>query len=115
MGCDYYTQSCIVVCYLDENNVQKKEAISETRPEAHWIYDNPEEDSDDDDDTKGKKWTIYKKNTIQDCHNKKMLYENDAWVKDTYKTKYHDEIVKALPNDIKILNVYKKTYAYERE
>ena len=44
-----------------------------------------------------------------------MLFENNVWVKNSYKTKYHDEIVKALPDNIKILNVYKKTYAYERE
>lgn len=94
---------------------KKKEAISKTRPKAYWLDSFPEEDSDDDDGTKGRKWEEYKKNTIQDCHNKKMLFENDAWIKDTYKIKYHDEIVKALPDDIKILNVYKKTYAYERE
>ena len=115
MGCDYYIQSDLVIIYCDNQAV-----LSSTRTnrilEKGYIFKIPDDDSDDDFETQNKKYKEELKRCIQKNTYKKVLYENDEWLKESYKKRYLQELnLNALcPRMVKIVRIYKDYYAWER-
>jgi len=113
MGCDYYIQSELVIEYVDD-----KGAISKTSTnrviEKCYVYYVPDEDSDDDQETQYKKFQDELKRKIIENTHKKMLYDNEEWVKSSYEKKYVKELKIICPRMVKLLKVYKDYTAWER-
>ena len=113
MGCDYYIQTELVVDYIDING-----ALSTTRTnrklERCYLTNLPEEDSDDDEETQYNKWKEELKRLIEKNTYKKMLYENDKWIKTSYEKKYSKGLNIICPRMIKPLKIYKDYSAWER-
>ncbi len=113
MGCDYYTQSELVIEYIDD-----KGAISKTRTnrnvEKGYIFYVPEEDSDDDQETQHKKFMDELQRKIMKNTHKKILYENEEWVKSSYEKKYVKDLKMICPRMVKLLKIYKDYTAWER-
>lgn len=51
---------------------------------------------------------------IEQNTNNKMLFENEVWIKELYKKKYEDYILKKFNQIHKIKKVYKRTFAWQR-
>ena len=113
MGCDYYVQSDLVIVYYDNQG-----ALSTTRTnrilEKGYIFSVADEDSDDDEETQNIKWKEELKRRVEKYTYKKMLYEDDKWVKDSYEKKYSKELNIICPRMVKIVKVYKDYYAWVR-
>jgi len=113
MPCDYYVQSDLVIVYFDNQG-----ALSTTRTnrilEKGYIIKVPDEDSDDDLETQNKKWKEELQKIIEKYTYKKMLYESDKWIKDSYGKKYLQQINILCPRMSKIVKIYKDYYAWER-
>lgn len=114
MGCDYYVQSDLVIVYYD-----KQGALSTTRTnrmlEKGYIFSFPDEDSDDDEETKYTKWKAELKKCIERKTYKKILYDNDKWIKNSYEKRYSDDISAICPRMVKLVKIYKDYYAWERQ
>ena len=50
MGCDYYTQSELVIEYIDMNGARSITKTNRTI-EKRYVFNVPDEDSDDDEET----------------------------------------------------------------
>jgi hypothetical protein len=113
MGCDYYTQSELIIEYIDD-----KGAISKTRTnrnvERGYIFYVPEDDSDDDQETQYKKFKAEIQRKITENTHKKILYENESWVKSSYEKRYAKDLKMICPRMVKLLKIYKDYTAWER-
>jgi hypothetical protein len=113
MGCDYYTQSELVIEYVDDRG-----AISKTRTnrvlEKGYVFSIPDEDSDDDEETQLQKYNKYIEKMINKNTYKKMLYDNEEWVKSSYEKKYVKDLKMICPRMVKLVKVYKDYTAWER-
>jgi len=113
MGCDYYTQSELVIEYVDD-----KGAISKTRTnrvlEKGYVFSVPDADSDDDYETQSKKYDEYIEKMINEHTYKKMLYDNEEWIKSSYEKKYAKDLNIICPRMVKLVKVYKDHSAWKR-
>jgi hypothetical protein len=113
MVCDYYVQSDLVIVYYDNQGT-----LSTTRTnrilEKGYIFSVADEDSDEDEEIKYKKWKEELKRRVERNTYKKILYDNDNWIKESYEKKYSKELNIICPRMIKIVKVYKDYYAWER-
>jgi hypothetical protein len=113
MGCDYYTQSELVIEYVDD-----KGAISKTRTnrvlEKGYVFSVPDEDSDDDEETQLQKYNKYIEKMINEHTYKKMLYDNEEWVKSSYEKKYVKDLKMICPRMVKLVKMYKDYTAWKR-
>jgi hypothetical protein len=114
MGCDYYTQSELVIEYMDEKGSICK-TITNRVLERGYIWDVPDVDSDDDCQTQSKKYDEYIEKIINEHTYKKMLYENEQWIKSSYEKKYRKDLYIICPRIIKLIKVYKVYTAWKRE
>lgn len=114
MGCDYYVQTDLVIMYYDNLG-----ALSKTRTniilEKGYLSSIPDEDSDDDEETQIKKWEEELERRIKNNTHKKMLYNDDKWVKDSYEKKYSKELSILCQKMVKLVKVYKDYYAWKRD
>lgn len=114
MGCDYYTQTELVIEYVDING-ELCTISKNTKIKKGYFYVSPDYDSDDEpdyDDEKKYKTEIQKiieKNTFI-----KVLYVKGGWIKMTYAAKYIN-VVKNIDNMSYIVKVYKKYSAYGKD
>jgi hypothetical protein len=108
MDLDCYTQSKLVIEYLDKNNVKSviytdlkllKGKIS------HYL------DSDNDDLDQENRLRIEKR--IDKNKYDKMLFENDQWIKKSYKKHYKKSIIKEFKDISKIIKIYKNLSSWE--
>ncbi len=113
MGCDYYTQSELVIEYIDMNGARSITKTNRTI-EKRYVFNVPDEDSDDDEETQYKKFQDELKRKIIENTHKKMLYENDAWIKSSYEKNYKKELPILCPRMVKIVKIYKDYTAWER-
>lgn len=106
MGCDYYIHSDLVIEYFDN-----KGTISTTRTnrtiEKCYICDVPDEDSDDDQETQYKKYIEEIERLVLKNTYKKILYENEKWIKTSYEKKYAKDLPLLCPGMVKIVKIYK--------
>jgi hypothetical protein len=110
MKCDYYIQNELVINYkckygkiktIYTNRTVKKGYYSEQDSHRKICIDYKNINTEMD--------VGLQKNTYN-----KMLYENENWVKESYKKKYGKYISKTYKEDIlKIIKVFKKNTAFE--
>jgi len=112
MGCDYYIQNELVIEY--ESKAGKRNTIFTDRTtEKGYIFKASDYDSDDDEDTAYNKYKAEIQRRIEDNTYNKMLFENEVWIKESYKKKYEDYILKTFNQIHKIKKVYKRTSAWQ--
>lgn len=113
MGCDYYIQTELVIEFRDKDS---KICVIHTniKLEKGYIFSYPDQDSDDDFDTQDKKFQVELERRIQQNTYNKMLFENEVWIKESYKTKYEAYLFKTYKDIVKILKIYKKYSAWQR-
>ncbi len=113
MGCDYYTKSELIIEFIDE-----KGAMCKTRTnicqERNWIHSVPDADSDEDQETQSKKYYEELERCIQRNTYKKVLYENETWVKESYEKRYLKELKMICPRMVRLIRMYKDYTAWKR-
>ncbi len=112
MGCDYYSQSKLIIEYRDEHNVIHKTTLYISDLEKHYMgsYDY---DSDDDYATKSAKYELALEKAIRELNYEKILYADDTWVKTSYKTNYEKMCLRMVKQGT-MIKLYKKYSAWER-
>lgn len=106
MGCDYYITSELVIEYIDTMGALSK-TITNRILEKGYIMSVPEQDSDDDIETQQKKYDEELERTIDRRKYKKIMYENEKWVKSSYEKRYVKDLKFLCPNMVKIIKIYK--------
>ena len=113
MGCDYYIQCELVIEYKCKdgriNTIYTNRSI-----EKGYVYHYRDQDSDDDDITCDKKFKAEIERRIKKNTYNKMLFQNGAWVKESYKTRYEADLIRNYKDIEKIMKIYKKKKAWER-
>ena len=71
-------------------------------------------DSDDDEESQQIKYNQELQTAINKNNYKKTIYENDNWVKKSYKKRYLRDLRCLCPGIIKIINIYKNYLAWKR-
>lgn len=113
MGCDYYIQKELVIEYQAKNG--KIYTIYTDRVvQKGFIFNYPNEDSDDDMVTANKKYNDELQKKIQENTYNKILFKNGKWVEETYKKKYENSLNETCKDILQLLKVYKKHTAWER-
>jgi hypothetical protein len=113
MGCDYYVQTELVIEYI--NKIGRLSYIYTDRVIGKgYIYEPPDYDSDDDLETMDKKYNAEIKRRIEENTYNKILFENDIWIKESYKTKYNERLIRDFKEIYNIKKIYKKTTAWKR-
>jgi nicotinamide riboside kinase len=93
---------------------RKSVIYTDIKIESRYVYYIDDEDSDDDMETKRLKFSNQLKKNIENNTYNKILYENDNWVKESYKKNYEKRFLRDFREIKKILKIYKKVTAYER-
>jgi len=102
MGCDYYTEKSIIINYISSKG-ETCRIITNTKRERGFI--NKYEPNTDKFNKKMNKYTT--KNTY-----KKMIYENNTWLQDTYQEKYETKFRKWFPHIKDFIQIYKASVAW---
>ena len=87
MSCDYFIQTELVIEFIESNGALSK-TITNRMVNRGYISHIPDNDSDDDYETQEKKFNKELEKIINENTYKKMLYENDRWVKSSYEKRY---------------------------
>jgi hypothetical protein len=113
MGCDYYVQTELVIEYVD---IIGRISLIRTNYslDRGYIYQSPDYDSDDDQETCYKKYKAEIAKKIEENTYNKILFENDEWVKESYKKKYDVFLKREFKEIHKFKKIYKKVTAWER-
>ena len=115
MCCDYYIQTDLVIVYIDAHNRFSKTMTNINLKKKYLNLTNINDfDSDDDEETQQTKYNEELQQIIDRNNYKKNIYENDQWVKKSYKKKYLRELPSLCPKIVKIVSIYKKYSAWER-
>ena len=113
MGCDYYIQTTIVIEYL--NKMGNKSVIYTNQDITKgYIFSYQDYDSDDDVNTKHTKYMAELERKINECIYDKVLFENDKWIKESYRKKYEEQLKTEFKEITNIKKIYKKTAAWKR-
>lgn len=113
MGCDYYIQTDLVIIYIDTDNRFSK-TMTNISLKKIYLTNIPGFDSDDDEESQQIKYNEELQKIIKKNNYKKTIYENDQWVKKSYKKRYLRELRSLCPGIVKIINIYKNYSAWER-
>lgn len=113
MVCDYYVESELVVEYQDKTR-RLCTVYTNRKVEKYYVSIPLDYDSDDDDETEYKKYEAEVERKIKDNTYNKMLFENGEWIKESYRKKYENNLLKLFPDINKILKLYKKHTACKR-
>ncbi len=113
MGCDYYVQSELIIEYIDKMG---RNSVIHTNLslDKGYIFNYTDFDSDDDDETKYKKYLVEIERKIEDNTYNKILFENNAWVKESYRKKYEEQLKREFKEIVEIKKIYKKVTAWKR-
>lgn len=111
MGCDYYIETGLVIEFVDMNGSLSK-TTTNRRINRRYISSIPEDDSDDDFETRNKKFEKEMEKQLVGNTYKKMLYENDEWVKLSYKKRYLKDLIVLCPTLVKLKRIYKDNIAF---
>ena len=113
MGCDYYVQTELVIEYLDK--IGRLSIIYTDRViNKGYIYQPSDYDSDDDYETAGKKYDAEIERRIAENTYDKFIFNDDNWIKESYKTKYNERLRREFKDIENIKKIYKKTTAWQR-
>jgi hypothetical protein len=112
MKCHYYIQKELVFEYQAKNGKIYTIYTNRTNQKG-FIFNYPDEDSDDDMVTANKKFQVELQKKIQENTYNKILFEKGKWINKSYKKKY-EICLNDICNDIlHLIKVYKKILAYE--
>lgn len=103
MGCEYYIQSELVIEYLDKFN-RLSFIYTNRKIEKGYVFESPDYDSDDDQETSYKKYNAEIERQIKQNTYNKVLFINDEWMKESYRKKYENMI----KNEFKEVEILKK-------
>lgn len=106
MVCDFYIQTELVVEYTDMYCVMHKTKTNTLLKQ--YMLTVPENNSDCDLETRLDKYNKELKNCVERNTYNTILYENDFWVKESYKKRYNKQISLLCPDLHKLLKIYKK-------
>lgn len=113
MRCDYYIQKELVIEYQSKNG--KINTIYTDRTfQKGFIFNYPNEVSDDDIFTANEKYQIELERKIKENTYNKILFKNGKWLEESYKKKYENSIKETCKDILQLLKVYKKISASER-
>ena len=113
MGCDYYIQTELVIKFKDKNG-KICHIYTNRELKNGYVFNYQDQDSDDDHDTANKKFIAEIERKIKDNTYKKMLFENDQWIKESYKLHYENYLMQTYKEITKIIKVYKNHSAWKR-
>lgn len=113
MSCDYYIQSELVIEFIDEKECMCKTKTNRGLTKVY-VFNIPNKDSDDDEETQLQKYKKYIEKIIYKNTYKKVLYNNETWVKELYKNRYLQELKMICPRMVKLIKMYKDYIAWER-
>jgi hypothetical protein len=105
---DCYIQSKLVIEYLDKNNVKSVIYTNMKLLKAKICHSL---DSDDDNLDEDNKFKIEKK--VDKNKYDKILFENDEWIKKSYKKKYKYLVNREFKDIAKITKIYKNFSSWE--
>jgi hypothetical protein len=113
MGCDYYIQTELVIEYVDI--IGRISLIRTNRDTSKgYIFNYTDYDSDDDVETSHKKYNAEIERKIKENTYNKILFENDAWIKESYRKNYEEQLKSEFKEIHKFKKIYKKVSAWER-
>jgi hypothetical protein len=107
MVCDYYLQTELVIEYKDKD-CKFCTIYTNRKIIKGYVFNYKDHDSDDDDETIHKKYTVEIERQIKENTYNKMLFVNGEWVKESYKKNYESYLTKTFPEITKIIKIYKK-------
>jgi hypothetical protein len=113
MGCDYYVQTELVIEYLDKMG-RLSTIYTDVFINKGYIFQISDYDSDDDLETSDKKYNIEIERRIQENTYNKIIFDNDIWIKETYKKKFEERLRREFKEIDNIKKIYKKTTAWKR-
>ena len=111
MVCDYVVESCIVIEYIDDAKTKCKLYINCER--VHHYLDELSEDSIQE-NIKREIRMDYLNKKIQENTFKKILFENDNWIDNSYKKQYNKICNPKYIKMNKIIKVYKDFKAIKK-
>jgi len=113
MGCDYYVQTELVIEYVDMMG-RISSIRTNRRLDKRYIFDYIDYDSDDDQETSYKKYIAEIERKIEENTYNKIIFENDNWIKESYRKKYEEQINREFKEIHTLKKIYKKTTAWKR-
>lgn len=112
MRCDYSVQTELVIEYLD--SIKRKCVIyTDRKLTKGYIVTYPDYDSDDDHETSQQKYNLEIERKIIENTYDKIIFDNDTWIKDSYKKKYQQRISREFKDIDIIKKIYKKNTAWK--
>lgn len=112
MRCHYQVQTELVIEYLDK---LKRQCLiyTDRKLTKGYVFTYPDYDSDDDHETAYQKYNLkIERKIIENTYNK-IIFDNDGWVKDSYKKKYQERIYREFKDIDIIRKIYKKNTAWK--
>jgi hypothetical protein len=113
MVCDYIVESYLVIEYINDKK-QICKVTTNCKRECCYLDEMPEYKLHDDENIKIERRNSYLNQKIQEKTRKKILFENDNWVKNSYKKHYKKGCYFNYINSYKLIKVYKDFKAIER-
>lgn len=113
MGCDYYVKTELVIEHLDSRG-RLYFTYTNFNLEKGYIHQPSDYDSGDNLETDGKKYKAEIQRRIEENTYNKVLFENNEWIKESYKKNYEDMIKRDFKEITNIKKIYKKITAWER-
>ena len=113
MGCDYYVKTELVIEYID---IIGRISFIFTNQDTSkgYIFNYKDHDSDDDQETSYNKYKVELERKIKENTYNKILFENDEWIKESYRKKYEEQLKCEFKEIHKFKKIYKKVTAWER-
>jgi hypothetical protein len=112
MVCDYYIQTELVIEYIDIIGRISFIRTNRDTTKGYIIHQN-DENSGDDEETYTKYKAEIERKIKQNTYSK-ILFENDVWIKESYRKNYEEPLKKEFNEIHKFKKIYKKVSAWER-
>lgn len=114
MGCDYYIQTELVIEYQDKYGIYQH-IYTNRELQKGYIFSYLNNNSEYDMETQHKKYHDELERRIEQNTNNKMFFKNEFWIKESYRKKYENYILKTFNEIHELKKVYKRTSVLEKE
>lgn len=112
MKCHYYIQKELVFDYQSKNG-KIYTIYTDRKIQKGFIFNYPDEDSDDDSVITNIKFRGELQRKIKENTYNKILFNNGKWSEESYKKKYEKSLNETCTDIFQLLKVYKKITAWE--